>query len=127
MPHHSVCGHSIIFLLFCFRDTHDSGPDILSAKTGHELPVLEISDPDPEVFAAYTAPDGGLTSITKIEDQLTATSLMREADHSEDFDYIDLGEDSSTGNSDRASPSARKRNSSSTNNPIELGSTISEY
>ena len=88
--------------------------------------MLEVSDPDPEVFAAYTAPDGGLTSITKIEDQLTATSLMREADHCEDFDYIDLGEDSSTGNSDRASPSARKRNSSSTNNPIELGSTISE-
>lgn len=98
----------------------------MSAKTGHELPVFEIANPEPEVFAAYTAPDGGLTSITKIEDQLVATTLMQEADHSEDFDYIDLEDASTSAGSDRASPSGRKRNSSSADAPIDLGSNISK-
>ena len=55
-----------------YRDVHDPGPDILSAKTGHDLPVLQLAEPEPEVFAAYTAPDGGLTSISKISDDQVA-------------------------------------------------------
>ena len=97
------------------RETHHSGPEILSAKTGHELPVMDIASPEPEVFAAYTAPDGGLTSICKIEDHLSTS--MQEADHSEDFDYIDL---------DEGPPSVRKRNSSETNIPSALESNISK-
>ena len=51
---------------------------------------------------------------------------MQEADHSEDFDFIDL-EDNTSSSSVRSSPSTRKRNSSSTEGPIEMGSNISKY
>ena len=89
----------------------------MSGKTGFDVPAHEIAIADPEVFAAYTAPDGGLTSVTKIEDRLSATS-MQEADHSEDFDYIDL---------DEIPTSGRKRNSSASNMPtLQLESNISK-
>jgi len=108
-------------------ESHHPGPEILCAKTGLELPVLEISAPEPEVFAAYTAPDGGLTSITKMEDRLTpgaagagnslvTLTCMQEADDSEDFDYIDLEADIPN--------SGRKRNSSESNVPLVLESNI---
>ena len=32
-----------------------------------------MSDLDPEVFATYTGPDGGLTSISKLEDKLNVS------------------------------------------------------
>ena len=47
-----------------------------------------MDDLDPEVFATYTGPDGGLTSISKLEDKLNLS--MQEADDSEDFDFIDV-------------------------------------
>ena len=68
-------------------ESHTSGPLILSGKTGHDLPVYKLStDLDPEVFATFTGPDGGLTSISRLEDRLH--NSMQEADDSEDFDYI---------------------------------------
>ncbi len=71
-------------------ESHSAGPNIFSGKTGHDLPVHNIDhdDLDPEVFATYTGPDGGVTSISKLEDKLHTT--MQEADDSEDFDYIDI-------------------------------------
>ena len=54
-------------------ETHGSGPQIFSGKTGHDLPVFAIKDLDPEVFATFTGPDGGLTSISNLEDKLNAS------------------------------------------------------
>jgi hypothetical protein len=55
------------------------------------------------VFAAYTAPDGGITSISKLEDRLS--NSMQEADHSEDFDFIDLDDFTSCTGSNKRRPS----------------------
>ena len=52
---------------------HSTGPQIFSGKTGHDLPVFQIKDLDMEVFATFTGPDGGLTSISKLEDKLNAS------------------------------------------------------
>ena len=103
-------------VLYC-RESHQSGPEILFGKTGHDLPIRQVGDTDPEVFAAYTAPDGGLTSISKLEDRLC--SSMQEADHSEDFDFIDLDDFSS-------STSSNKRRPSATDIPSELENGISK-
>ena len=74
---------------FYLGESHRTGPSIFSGKTGHDLPVFKIvEDLDPEVFATFTGPDGGLTSISKLEDKLNAS--MQEADDSEDFDFIDV-------------------------------------
>ena len=54
-------------------ETHGSGPQIYSGKTGHDLPVFPIKDLDLEVFATFTGPDGGLTSISNLEDKLNAS------------------------------------------------------
>lgn len=97
-------------------ETHQAGPLILSGKTGHDLPVHKVvRHLDPEVFATFTGPDGGLTSISKLEDKLQTS--MQEADDSEDFDYIDL-DDLSVGGS------SRPRRPSATDVPTQLESGI---
>jgi len=94
-------------------ESHKSGPTILSGKTGHDLPVYKVSDDlDLEVFATFTGPDGGLTSISRLEDRLQ--NSMQEADDSEDFDYIDLEDVVET----------RQRRPSSTDRPSPLASHI---
>lgn len=91
-------------------EAHRTGPPIFSGKTGHDLPVYKIvNDLDPEVFATYTGPDGGLTSISKLEDKLNVS--MQEADDSEDFDFIDIED---------LGVSSRQRRPSSTDEPSPL-------
>ena len=85
-------------------------------KTGHDLPVIQVGVTDPEVFAAYTAPDGGLTSISKLEDRFSTS--IPEADHSEDFDFIDLDDLTSYA----SSSSNNKRRPSVTDIPSEIES-----
>lgn len=97
-------------------ESHTSGPDIFSGKTGHDLPVYKVvRDLDPEVFATFTGPDGGLTSISKLEDKLNAS--MQEADDSEDFDFIDVED----------VVSSRQRRPSSTDEPSPLESGIVNF
>lgn len=97
-------------------DPHRSGPPILCGKTGNDLPVYTVVDQlDPEVFATFTGPDGGLTSISKLEDKLNAS--MQEADDSEDFDYIDVEDVVGT----------RPRRPSSTNEPSPLETGIINF
>ena len=62
--------------ILCFRETHSPGPDIHSGKTGHDLPVFEVGNLEPEVFAAFTGPDGGLTSICNLGDKMSAAVLQ---------------------------------------------------
>ncbi len=61
---------------FSSRETHNPGPDIHSGKTGHDLPVYEVAPLDPEVFAAFTGPDGGLTSICNLGDKFSASAMQ---------------------------------------------------
>ena len=87
---------------FHSRESHSSGPEIISGKTGHDLPVLHLApEIDPEVFSAFTGPEGGITSIARIgengfgspNDDGAAPRIPRSAaEDSEDFDYIDLDE-----------------------------------
>ena len=106
-----------------FREYHHSGPDVVYGKTGHDLPIRQVGDTDPEVFAAYTAPEGGLTSISRLEDRLSTS--MQEADHSEDFDFIDLDDfTSSSTSSNKRRPSVTD---DSTTELTELENTISKW
>jgi len=61
---------------FSSRETHNAGPDIYSGKTGHDLPVHEVATLDPEVFAAFTGPDGGLTSICNLGDKFSVSAMQ---------------------------------------------------
>ena len=59
-------------------ESHQTGPPILCGKTGHDLPVYKVSlELDPEVFATFTGPDGGLTSISRLEDRLHNSMMMQ--------------------------------------------------
>ena len=107
------------FSFLLFSESRKAGPEILFGKTGHDLPVQQISHSGPEVFAAYTAPDGGITSISKLEDRLS--SSMQEADHSEDFDFIDL-EDFTSSNF-----GSNKRRPSANDIPSELDYGVSKW
>jgi hypothetical protein len=70
---------------------HDPGPAIQSGKTGHDLPVYNVSRLDLDVFAAFTGPDGGLTSICRTEEQARAAEASERAtEDTEDYDFIDL-------------------------------------
>ena len=73
-----------------FREYYHCGPEVVNGKAGHDLPIRQVGDTDPEDFAAYTAPEGGLTSISRLEDRLSIS--MQEADYSEDLDFVDLYE-----------------------------------
>ena len=89
-----------------FRESHEPGPDILCGKTGHDLPVLTLAPLDGEVFAAYTGPEGGITSISRTEEaRMLAAGMIPNAatEDSEDFDYIDLDLKGEVGNSRRTS------------------------
>ena len=95
--------------------SRQAGPEILFGKTGHDLPIHQIGNSDPEVFAAYTAPDGGITSISKLEDRLS--SSMQEADHSEDFDFIDLDDFTSS----NSAPNKRRPSANDIPSELEYG------
>ncbi len=52
-----------------------------------------VSKVDSEVFAAFTGPDGGITSISKTEEELRslrAGNSYNAAENTEDYDCIDL-------------------------------------
>ena len=103
-PNPSTHNHPACFIQkYLNGESHTSGPEILFGKTGHDLPIHQVGDTDPEVFAAYTAPDGGITSISRLEDRLSTS--MQEADHSEDFDFIDLDDFTSFAGSNKRRPS----------------------
>ena len=60
-------------------------PDIHHGKTGHQLDPVTIASMDPEVFAAYTGPGGGVTAIRR-----PGRETGEEEPDPEDLDYIDL-------------------------------------
>ena len=61
------------------------GPEIAHGKTGYQLPSLPLANLDPEVFAAFTGPSGGLTCIRR-----KPPEDPERKENSEDLDYIDL-------------------------------------
>ena len=61
------------------------GPEIAHGKTGYQLPSLPLANLDPEVFAAFTGPSGGLTCIRR-----KPPEDPDKKQNSEDLDYIDL-------------------------------------
>lgn len=60
------------------------GAEIQHGKTGYQLPVIPLGQMDPCIFATYTGPSGGLTSISRHEQKKAKVA------DSEDLDYIDL-------------------------------------
>ena len=60
-------------------------PEIHHGKTGHQLDPVTIAAMDPEVFAAYTGPGGGVTAIRR-----PGRETREEEPDPEDLDYIDL-------------------------------------
>ena len=70
------------------EEPRDPGPDIQSGKTGYQLPVLALGRLEPEVFATYTGPGGGVTAISKHGRNKETTDNQDD----EDLDYIDLDE-----------------------------------
>ncbi len=71
------------------REPHRPGPSILSGKTGHDLPVLRLAPLAPEIFAAFTGPDGGVTAIGSGVEAGAAAPTMATED-ADDFDFIDI-------------------------------------
>ena len=69
------------------REKHSPGPSILCGKTGHDLPVYSVSRLDPDVFAAYTGPEGGISSLCEATSGSTMDVLNGE---NEDSDFTDL-------------------------------------
>ena len=61
------------------------GPEIAHGKTGYQLPSLPLASLDPEVFAAFTGPSGGLTCIRR-----KPPENAEKKENSDDLDYIDL-------------------------------------
>lgn len=58
--------------------------EIKHGKTGYQLPFVCLGNLEPEVFAAFTGPGGGLTCIRRKDAELETPN------ESEDLDYIDL-------------------------------------
>lgn len=50
-----------------YRESRMKQPDILFGRTGQELPCLRVSPLQSDVIAAYTGPDGGLTTVNRGE------------------------------------------------------------
>ena len=71
------------------------GPDIAHGKTGYQLPSLPLAPLDPEVFAAFTGPGGGVTCIRRKPQEEAQKGT------GDELDYIDL--DGTRGASRRAS------------------------
>jgi len=61
-----------------------TAPEIQHGKTGYQLPFFNLGTLEPEVFAAFTGPGGGLTCIKRKEANTESPK------NSEDLDYIDL-------------------------------------
>jgi len=61
-----------------------AAPEIQHGKTGYQLPFVTLGKLEPEVFAAFSGPGGGLTCIKRKDAELDTPK------HSEDLDYIDL-------------------------------------
>ena len=63
---------------YLFRHSHDPGPPIQCGKTGHDLPVYTVAmaDCDRDIFAAFTGPDGGITSISNTAEQGRTTETQ---------------------------------------------------
>jgi len=61
-----------------------TAPEIKHGKTGYQLPFFNLGNLEPEVFAAFTGPGGGLTCIRRKETDAEAPK------NSEELDYIDL-------------------------------------
>lgn len=65
-------------------ETRPKQTPISHAKTGHGLPVHDLGGLQPEVFAAYTGPEGGLTCISRdIDGEEDRESAV-------EVDYIDI-------------------------------------
>ncbi len=74
---------------------HPKGPEMFSGKTGHDLPVFKLRfDLEDESFAAFSGPEGGLTSVSvplgEVDEDNEADEERSPASASEDFDFIDL-------------------------------------
>ena len=74
----------------CFIQRYLSGeqrppaPEIQHGKTGYTLVPVNLAPLDPEVFAAYTGPGGGVTCIRRKKAE------AEDERNPEDLDYIDL-------------------------------------
>ena len=64
-------------------EARPEAPPIEHGKTGYQLPCQQVSKLNPEVFAAFTGPGGGLTCIKR-------NVVVEERSRPEDIDYIDL-------------------------------------
>ena len=62
------------------------GPEIAHGKTGYQLPSVPLAHLDPEVFAAFTGPGGGLTCIQR----RPAEEVKKNNNCDDEVDYIDL-------------------------------------
>ena len=69
------------------EEARPAAPDIQFGKTGHQLPPVTVAPLDPEVFAAYTGPAGGITCIQRRKETQTEGES---GEASEDLDYIDI-------------------------------------
>jgi len=68
------------------ESTSSIQPEIHHAKTGHSLPVFGLGYMQPEVFAAYTGPQGGLTCLDR---SISAKEEEKKSCPGE-VDYIDF-------------------------------------
>ena len=64
-------------------ETRPEAPPIEYGKTGYQLSCQQLGKLNPEVFAAFTGPGGGLTCIKRNVE-------VEESRRPEDIDYIDL-------------------------------------
>ena len=64
-------------------ETRPEAPPIEYGKTGYQLSCQQVGKLNPEVFAAFTGPGGGLTCIKR-------NVVVEESKRPEDIDYIDL-------------------------------------
>ena len=64
-------------------ESRPQAPAIQYGKTGYQLPCQQVGTLNPEVFAAFTGPAGGITCIKR-------NVLTEETKKPEDIDYIDL-------------------------------------
>ena len=64
-------------------EARPEAPPIEYGKTGYQLSCQQVAKLNPEVFAAFTGPGGGLTCIKR-------NVVVEERPRPEDIDYIDL-------------------------------------
>ncbi|CAD6195829.1 unnamed protein product [Caenorhabditis auriculariae] len=58
------------FLLQCylasFESQREEFPEVYFGKTGLDIPCIQLQRLEPQVFASYTGPDGGLTQVGEV-------------------------------------------------------------